>query len=312
MASLATIGDLLDGSGWTHALTQANIATPGTAESFLKTAHVTRTRHAHHVTASALSILLHTAYDAYSCEESEPKSFDEWRWWGSRFVAKPQSSYALDGGGTKLARIIEEFEVNCLDGGTGKASTTNLKHHEHTASAQVKFSKEVGALIQVFEEMGNPFMEESEDLLVLDSREIADPAIVQSVRSIEKTGQDQYDKYMTERVIERTTSVFDPISKNQMLLFSRPPSRLPSKKKLEVTVHYSQDYTLHVKLAMATWTISSNMKIMHTPRHCPCLESFGLGQNLTLSSVWKNTAHHVERLHWLTSLYWMVLQSLIC
>ncbi|GFO32930.1 hypothetical protein PoB_005943500 [Plakobranchus ocellatus] len=54
MASLATIGDLLDGSGWTHALTQANIATPGTAESFLKTAHVTRTRHAHQVTASAL------------------------------------------------------------------------------------------------------------------------------------------------------------------------------------------------------------------------------------------------------------------
>ncbi|GFO12520.1 hypothetical protein PoB_003902500 [Plakobranchus ocellatus] len=74
---------------------------------------------------------------------------------------------------------------NCLDGGTGKASTTNLKHHEHTASAQVKFSREVGALIQVFEEMGNPFMEESEDLLVLDSRDIADPAIVQTVRSRE-------------------------------------------------------------------------------------------------------------------------------
>ncbi|GFN83886.1 hypothetical protein PoB_001039200 [Plakobranchus ocellatus] len=87
--------------------------------------------------------------------------------------------------GQELARIIEEFEVNCLDGGTGKASTTNLKHHEHTASAQVKLSKEVGALVQVFEEMGNPFMEESEDLLVLDSRDIADPAIVQSVRSIE-------------------------------------------------------------------------------------------------------------------------------
>ena len=78
MASLATIGDLLDGSGWTHALSQANIATPGTAESFLKTTHVMRRRHAHQVTASALSILLHTAYDAYSYEESEPKSFDEW------------------------------------------------------------------------------------------------------------------------------------------------------------------------------------------------------------------------------------------
>ena len=81
MVYLATIGDLLDGSGWTHALAQANIASavpPGTAKSFFKTTHVTRTRHAHQVTARALSTLLHKAYDAYSCEASEPKSFDEW------------------------------------------------------------------------------------------------------------------------------------------------------------------------------------------------------------------------------------------
>ena len=93
MASLATIGDLLDGSGWTHALALANIATPGTAESFLKTTHVRRTRHAHQVTASALSILLHTAYDAFSCKESEPKSFDECC--VNRVEVSPQFQYWL-------------------------------------------------------------------------------------------------------------------------------------------------------------------------------------------------------------------------
>ena len=45
--------------------------------------------------------------------------------------------------------------------------------------------------------MRNSFMEESEGLPVLDSRDVADPAIVQTVREIEKTGQDQY-KYKTE------------------------------------------------------------------------------------------------------------------
>ena len=45
---------------------------------------------------------------------------------------------------------------------------------------------------------------------------------------------------------------------------------------------------------METWKTSSNMKITHTHRHCPCLENFGLGQNLTSSSVWKICAHHVE------------------
>ena len=93
MASLATIGDLLDGSGWTHALAQANIAAPRTAESFLKTTHVTRTKHSHQVIATALSILLHTAYVAYSCEESEPKSFDEWC--VNRVEVSPQFQHRL-------------------------------------------------------------------------------------------------------------------------------------------------------------------------------------------------------------------------
>ena len=104
--------------------------------------------------------------------------------------------------GPKLARVIRdfEFEDNCLDGDAGKTTRTNLKLHEHTASAQVKFDTEVGALVQVhvLEDMRNPFMEESEDLLALDSREVAGPAIVQTVREIAKTGQDQYDKDMTE------------------------------------------------------------------------------------------------------------------
>ena len=60
MATLATLGYLFDGSGWTNDLTQAGIATLGTADSFLKGAHVKRTRHAHQVTSSALSIMLQT------------------------------------------------------------------------------------------------------------------------------------------------------------------------------------------------------------------------------------------------------------
>ena len=60
-----------------QALTQADLATAGKADSFLKASHVKRTRHARHVTPSALSILLHNAHDTYLCEESEPIPFDE-------------------------------------------------------------------------------------------------------------------------------------------------------------------------------------------------------------------------------------------
>ena len=42
-------GDYLEGSGWTTALTQANVASSGTADSFLSASHLTRTRHGHQV-----------------------------------------------------------------------------------------------------------------------------------------------------------------------------------------------------------------------------------------------------------------------
>ena len=47
MAAFSLIGNLLKGSGWTSILTDAGVASSGTAESFLTASSVTRTRQAH-------------------------------------------------------------------------------------------------------------------------------------------------------------------------------------------------------------------------------------------------------------------------
>lgn len=81
MTALKVIGDLLDSSGWTEVLVEAGITSSGTADSFLKAAHVTRTRRAHQVTASSLHILRQKAYNHYrrSLEEGENlMSVEEW------------------------------------------------------------------------------------------------------------------------------------------------------------------------------------------------------------------------------------------
>lgn len=65
MAVWKTIGDFLEASGWTTAFTQAGIASSGTANSFLKASHLTRTRHAHQVSALALARLQQDA-----CQEA--------------------------------------------------------------------------------------------------------------------------------------------------------------------------------------------------------------------------------------------------
>jgi hypothetical protein len=45
MALWCTMGDLLEGSGWTTVLTEAEVASSGIAQAFLKASHLTRTRY---------------------------------------------------------------------------------------------------------------------------------------------------------------------------------------------------------------------------------------------------------------------------
>ena len=55
-AALETVENLLESSGWTGAVVQACVPTFGKADSFLKAAHITRTRRAHQVTACVLQL----------------------------------------------------------------------------------------------------------------------------------------------------------------------------------------------------------------------------------------------------------------
>ena len=58
MSAFKTTGHLLDSSGWAGGLVQANDATPGTADLFLRVTHVAYTQRAHQIIASSLYHLL--------------------------------------------------------------------------------------------------------------------------------------------------------------------------------------------------------------------------------------------------------------
>jgi FtsZ-binding cell division protein ZapB len=73
--------------------------------------------------------------------------------------------------GPELVRITSKFEAS-MEGLHQRTSIT--KHHDQTKSTQVMFAQHVRSLVEVMEEMGNPFLEESKDLLRLDTRDIVD------------------------------------------------------------------------------------------------------------------------------------------
>ena len=75
MAFLSTIGDWLEGSGWTQALEKGNISTTGRFESFLSGKKVKRTRYAHQVSPAVLLQLAEKAFE----EQEEFKDFETWK-----------------------------------------------------------------------------------------------------------------------------------------------------------------------------------------------------------------------------------------
>ena len=106
--------------------------------------------------------------------------------------------------------------------------------------------------------MGNPFQEESVDLLVLDSKNIADVPVKQTVRTIEKLGQDKYESFINERIKSSDKSIFHPISRNQPPLFSnqKPREVTRSKSQLEAA---KNDCSLFSKLYIASQVHDSNL-----------------------------------------------------
>ena len=85
--------------------------------------------------------------------------------------------------GPEVVRMTAEFEASIA--GMHKKVSSETGHHEQTKSNQVTFAQHVKGLVEVMEEMGNPFLEESKALLRLDTRDIIDPTVASSLHGAE-------------------------------------------------------------------------------------------------------------------------------
>ena len=79
------------------------------------------------------------------------------------------------------------------------------------------------------EDLGNPFEEESTDLLVLDTKEITDHASVEAVQNVRRIGQEQFEAFTRECLVERSKSIDDVIHRNKLKLFGSATKKNASK-----------------------------------------------------------------------------------
>ena len=94
--------------------------------------------------------------------------------------------------GPELSHLIAGYEA--MSG--VKDAAISSKHHEQTLSAQRSFLEKAEALHTVLKEMGNPFQEDSADLLVLNTKNIADLALAELVGTHQQRGQEQFQSFM--------------------------------------------------------------------------------------------------------------------
>ena len=78
--------------------------------------------------------------------------------------------------GPEIARIIIEFDEQAIRG-HGDAHDFRHLHHDQKPGIQAAFMKDVRTLIAVVQEMGNPFLENTQNTLILDTRDIMETSI---------------------------------------------------------------------------------------------------------------------------------------
>ena len=127
--------------------------------------------------------------------------------------------------GPEKARLIQAFEEQFMIEKEGECL-----HHDEGLSTQKTFKLHVLSLIEAIKDMGNPFLDQSEDLVMLDTGNVLDESVVETVRTIEELGKEQFKSYYKSVLVERTRSIHEPIRKNNLPLFKRPILKSKTKQ----------------------------------------------------------------------------------
>ena len=182
--------------------------------------------------------------------------------------------------GTEVSRIINDFKSSEELLKKSQSEGPDFRHHEQMRGLQSTFQKQVQSLCNTIEEMEmrNPFLEQSEDLLVLDTRDIMDSSVADTVRTVEEIGKQEYQQFVTERFEKRTTSLFDPIKRNKLSLFSSPHS-FKSKSNSRVTALSFCACIFPAKFVMEIWRGSFVMEIIVFHLRCLNLGNLDLAPN---------------------------------
>ena len=127
--------------------------------------------------------------------------------------------------GPEVSRLLANYEATFMD----KETKTVQEHHEQSHSTQKRFFQKVKQLSDVMEEMGNPFEEDSSELLTIDTKDIADPAMTELIATHYERGKEQFASFIT-KMREDSTTFHQPIKRNKVGFFKHETKETSKSK----------------------------------------------------------------------------------
>ena len=130
--------------------------------------------------------------------------------------------------GPEVSHLVSQYE----SASELKVSSEDDKHHEQSYQSQKSFRNQVQKLFCVMKDLGNPFQEESKDLLTLDTKTIAHPSAAELITTHIDKGKVAFKEFFESLGDE--SSFYQPIKKNKVSFFRQEAESRRSDKKLQV------------------------------------------------------------------------------
>ncbi len=117
--------------------------------------------------------------------------------------------------GPEVRPLVHQYELVSL----AKFGNEDIRHHEQTSQSQKAFTDMVKKLFSAMKDLGNPFQEESKDLLTLYTKIIAHPSAAGLVRTHLDKGQAAFKYFFNSHGDE--ASFYKPIKRTELISSAR-------------------------------------------------------------------------------------------